>query len=213
LYPSAERHVTDRLYNLSFTAASLRPDLARVIAENVVRLGNWEQAKRETLATNALQARTPSSGIRIERELRQRLQTLTQDQLTLLASGSADERVAMTWLAMLKYNAFVFEFASELLRDKLAAHDTTLRPSDYEAFISAKASEHPELQELKETSRIKVRNVLLRMLTEVGILTEGDSLGAIQRTSPSPAVLRVIRDDDPTWLAGFLFSDAELRHP
>ena len=114
---------------------------------------------------------------------------------------------------MLKYNAFVFEFSSELLREKLTARDTTLRPSDYEAFISAKLPAHPELQALKESSRIKIRGVLLRMLMEVGILVKGDSLGVVQRASPSPAVLRVIRDDDPTLLAGFLFPDTEIVHP
>jgi len=207
------QHVTDPPYNLSFTAASLRPDLARVIAENVIRLGDWERAKQDSLATNALQARTRSTGVRIERELRQRLQALSQDQLALLVTGSADERVAISWLAMLKYNTFVFEFASELLRDKLVARDITLRHSDYETFISAKAPAHPELLELKESSRIKIRNVLLRMLTEVGILVEGDSLGVIERPSPSPAVLRAIRADNPGLLAGFLFPDSELGHP
>jgi hypothetical protein len=205
--------VTDLSYNLSFTAASLRPDLARVIAENFVRLGDWEEAKHDTLATNALQTRARSTGIRIERELRQRLQYLTRDQLELLAAGSSDERAAMTWLAMLKCNAFVFEFASELLRDKLATRDATLRPSDYEAFVGAKTAAHPELQELKETSRVKIRNVLLRMLVEVGILVEGDSLGIVQRVPLSPTVLRVIRADDPALLAGFLFPNAEFGRP
>jgi hypothetical protein len=116
----------------------------------------------------------------------------------------------MTWLAMLKYNAFVFEFASEMLRDKLAARDVTLRPSDYEAFIMSKSDAHPELYELKDSSKIKIRNVILRMLREVGILSDGDSLGNIQQPAPSPAVLGVIRTDDPSILAGFLFPEVEL---
>lgn len=116
----------------------------------------------------------------------------------------------MTWLAMLKYNAFVFEFASEVLRDKLVARDVVLRPSDYEGFIISKSDAHPELYELKESSKTKVRNVMLLMLTEVGILSAGDSLGSIQRPAASPAVINVIRDDNPSLLAGFFFPDAEI---
>ena len=126
------------------------------------------------------------------------------------ANGSADERAAMSWLAMLKYNAFVFEFAAESLRDKLAARDATLRPSDYETFIDSKSAAHPELFGLKESSRKKVRAVLRRMLTEAGLLVPGDALGTLQRAVPSPSTLAAIRNDSASWLAGFLFSDAEI---
>jgi hypothetical protein len=113
---------------------------------------------------------------------------------------------------MLKYNAFVFEFASELLRDKIASHDLTLRPSDYEAFLTSKSDEHRELHELKESSKTKIRNVLLRMLSEAGLLLEGESLGTIQRPALSPSVQRAIRDDQPSLLAGFLFPDSEIAY-
>lgn len=202
--------VTEKPYSLSFTAASLRPELARVVAEHFLNLGDWEAVRREILAVNALQTRTPASGVRLERELRQRLMTLTPEQLRLLSNGSTDERAAMSWLAMLKYNAFVFEFAAESLREKLAARDATLRPSDYETFIDSTAIAHPELPGLKESSRKKVRAVLRRMLTEAGLLVPGDALGTLQRAVPSPSTLAVILNDSPAWLAGFLFPDADI---
>ena len=71
-------------YNLSLTAASLRPELARIIAEYYLELGDWDLAKHRTLTSNALQCRSASSAVRLERELRQRLETLTIDQITLL---------------------------------------------------------------------------------------------------------------------------------
>lgn len=72
--------MTEQPYSLSFTAASLRPELARVVAEHFLNLGDWDLVKRDILATNALQARTPSSGLRLERELRQRLMALTPER-------------------------------------------------------------------------------------------------------------------------------------
>ncbi len=207
---SIPKSVLEQPYSLSFTAASLRPDLARVLADHFLSSGDWEVVKRDVLATNALQARTPSSGIRLEREFRQRLMTLTPEQLRLLSNGSADERAAMTWLAMLKYNAFVFEFVADCLRDKLESLDTTLRPSDYERFIDSRSTAHPELSGLKETSRKKIRAVLRRMLTEAGLLVPGNALGTLQRAIPSPSALAAIQTDNRSWLAGFLLSDAEI---
>lgn len=197
-------------YNLSFTAASLRPELSRILAELYLTSGSWTNAKELALTSNALQARTPSSAKRLERELRQRLQLLTDSQLHLLAHSSADDRAAMSWLAMLKYNAFAYEFAVEVLREKVDSHDHVLRPSDYEGFFERKAAEHPELASLASTTRSKVRSVLLRCLIEAGLLTDGAGLGTVQRPVTSPAARDAIAEDSPAWLAGFLGSDREV---
>jgi hypothetical protein len=197
-------------YKLSFTAASLRPELARIVAEYYLELGNWDLAKDRTLSTNALQCRSVSSAIRLERELRQRLETLTIDQITLLTQATAEDRAAIAWLAACKHIRFAFEFAAEVLRDKLAAHDPVLRHSDYEAYAETKGLSHPEFVRLTTSSKNKIRQVLLRMLTEAGLLVKGTSLGTIQRPALSPAVLHVINADNPSWLAGFLVPDIEI---
>lgn len=197
-------------YNLSFTAASLRPELCRIVAELYLTCGSWSEAKQHALASNLLQSRSASSGVRLEREIRQRLQTLTHAQLSILATSTAEDRAAISWLAAMKQHAFLFEFASEVLRDKLAARESVLRPSDYERFLENRELTHPELRELTPSSSTKVRNVTLRMLTEAGLLVEGPSLGSVQRPVISPAVRDAIRDDAATLLAGFLFPDEEI---
>lgn len=200
----------DRPYNLGFTAASLRPELARIVAERYFAAGNWDAAKRDVLATNALQTRSRASAIRLEREFRQRLSTLSEAQLTLLVEATAEDRAAVAWLAALKHSAFIFDFAADVLRDKLAAHDPVLRPSDYESHVSANLPAHPELAELTDSSKVKIRRVLLRMLAEAGLLAQGQALGTIRRPVLSPAVVEAVTSDDRGWLAGFLVPDSEI---
>ena len=155
--------VASTTYNLNFTAASLRPELARIIAECYLAVGNWAEAKDRVLASNALQCRSAASSIRLERALRQRLQTLNHEQINLLAQGTAEDRAAIAWLAACKHIPFVFEFATEILREKLVSYDPVLRNSDYEAYVESKALLHPEIGRLTATSKNKVRQVLLRM--------------------------------------------------
>ena len=197
-------------YNLSFTAASLRPELARIVAECYLKVGSWDLTKDHVLRANALQCRSTSSAIRLERELRRRLVRLTEDELAILAGENADDRAAIAWLATLKHTQLAFDFATEVLREKLALRDPVLRPSDYEAFVDSKSLIHSSLNLLKPSSRSKIRQVLLLMLSEAGLLGVGTALGTIQRPALSPAVLRAIRADRPRWLAGFLFPDAEI---
>ena len=197
-------------YNLSFTAASLRPELARLVAECYLELGNWDRVKEQILRSNMLQSRSTSSAIRMERELRQRLQLLTQDEIALLTGGNADDRAAMAWLATLKHSQFVFEFATEVLREKLAIRDQVLRRSDYEAFVEGKSLIHGSLNQLKASSKSKIRQVLMLMLSEAGLLGNGASLGTIQRPVLSSEGLRAIDADSRHWLSGFLFPDSEI---
>ena len=204
-------HYNSRRYNLSFTAASLRPELARIVAETFLAEGNWNVAKDRILSSNALQCRSPNSAVRMERELRQRLGTLTGEQITLLAQAAADDRAAMAWLAACKHSGFLFDFAAEVLREKIAVHDSILRPSDYESFVDTKTALHSEFARLTGSSKAKVRRVLLRMLTEAGLLSAGTVLGIIRRPLLSAAVLHAITSDSPRWLAGFLVPDTEIR--
>lgn len=201
-------------YNLGFLTASLLPDTARVVAECYLDTGSWDGVRQRVLGTNALQARTSGAGERHERELRGRLKLLTDRQLRLLAASNTEDRTALAWLGALKYSGFIYDFAAESLRDKLTAHDPILRPSDYEGFVEGKTAGHEELTALTTISKAKVRQVLLRMLREAGILSrEGEgktSLGTIRRPVVSPAVRDAVQADNPRWMAGFLVPDTEM---
>ena len=197
-------------FSLSFTAASLRPELMRIAAEIFLASDGWEAAKERTLSTNALQCRTTGSAKRLERELRHRLQRLNRPQLSLLAQAPAEDRAAMAWLAVCKHTGFVFEFAAGVLREKLTSHDPVLRPSDYESYIELQAVSHPELDALTPISKAKIRQVLFRMLGEAGLLSPGAGTGQIHRPVLSPSAFDVICSDSPRWLACFLVPDNEI---
>jgi hypothetical protein len=189
----------------------LRPELARIVAEYYLAFGNWDLAKERILSTNALQCRTSTSAIRLERELRQRLGRLTVEQLTLLTKSNAEDRAAIAWLAACKHIRFAYEFAAEVLREKLEAHDPVLRPSDYESYVEGKGLYYPELTQLTNSSKVKIRQVLLSMLAEADLLTKGGgSFRTIQRPALSPTIVRVIASDNPHWLAGFLVPESEI---
>ena len=196
-------------YSLSFTAAGLRPELASVIAGiHLEEKGDWARTKAAVLEHNALQARSASSGKRLESELRQRLQCLTAPQLQLLARGSSDERTAMAWLAVLKRIQIAADLPREILLEKLSSLDPVLRRSDMAAFYEDRERDHPELAALAPSSQQKVRSALLQMLREAGLLVgksgKSGTLGTVQRPFLSPQVQELVASDDPALLAGFL---------
>ncbi len=198
-------------YNLSFTGASLRPELARIVAEHYLAAGDWTAARAQVLGTNALQCRSAKSARVLETELRQRVSTLTDRQLALLAHGTDADQRAMAWLAASKRIRFAFDFAVEVLQDKLDLHDPVLRNSDYESFVEARLPDHPELGTLTAASRAKIRQVLLKMLAEAGLLSSRGRDRQIFRPVLTPAQVDVIQSDTTRWLAAFLYPQAEIK--
>jgi hypothetical protein len=204
-------------YCLSFTAAGLKPELAAVIAGiHLEEQGDWARTKAAVLERNALQARSASTGKRLESELRQRLQCLNTPQVQLLARGTSDERSAMAWLAVLKRIQIAADLTREVLLVKLSSLDPVLRRSDMTAFYENCEREHPELAALAASSQQKVRSALLQMLRDAGLLVgkpgKGGTLGSVQRPLVSPQVQAVLEDDDPSLLVGFLLSSAARQH-
>jgi hypothetical protein len=199
-------------YGFGFTAASLRPELLRIVAERFLETGSWDLAKERILAANELQCRTAASSQRMERELRPRLQTLSLDQLELLVRSGADTRISLAWLAAVKRWSFLFDFAADALRSKIERHDHVLRESDYRAFIEEKTPAHPELSKLTETTSGKVRRVLFAMLREAGMLGKGPEIGALRRPVIPHEVEISIRMDASRWLAAYLMPENEIRN-
>lgn len=198
-------------YHLGFTAASLRPELCLTVARAYLEVADWKAAFVQVIRTNALQCGSASSLNRLEREIRPRLQRLTRDQLELLASSTLDVRTAIAWLASVKYSMFLYDFSAEVLRRKIANFDPVFRPSDYESFLHDKASDHPELLRVSESSQSKIRRVLLAMLREMRILTPGKPFESIQRPLLNEQLRQSIVADNPRWLAAFLVPDHEFR--
>ena len=122
-------------YNLSFTAASLRPDLARIVAEAYLAVQDWDLAKGRVLSSNALQCRTAGGAERQEREMRLRLKCLTHDQLMLLAHATAEDRAAIAWLAAVKHIGFAFEFAAEVFAANSGASSLPNREPHSKAHV------------------------------------------------------------------------------
>ncbi len=190
-------------YRLSFTAGSLLAVETLKVAQLYNTLGDWDKVLTAELDEKILQKNKLASSKRQFREIRFRLQTLTDECLDYLPRATPNDQNAIILLANLKTYAFIYEFIIEVLRPKLLVYDDILRDSDYFSFFESKANLHPELTELSDSTKGKIRQVLYRILAESGLL---DSVKAknIRRPTLSPKVVELIRQDDPKWLKALL---------
>lgn len=196
-------------YSFGFTAGGLGLSYSQALAGLFNELGDWRAVREAALEGNVLLQARKASRIRIEREFRQRLQTLTPDQLRLLGDGGNDTGRPLALLAAFKRYPVIFDFCVLTLREKLLVFDPQLRNSDLDNFFTSVEPTHPEMTGLTDSTFDKIRQVLIRILAEGGILSGTDS-PAIAPVPLSPEAARAIAADSPFYLQGYLIDEAEV---
>lgn len=197
-----------RAYKLSFTSASLYLSESIKIAHTYLETKDWDLTKAIVQKENILQSRTKSSSVRLYQELAQRLQTLSQNQIELFVEGSLQEQKQLLWFAVCQCYDFIKEFAIEVLLEKYLVLDYELREFDYDSFFNRKADWHIELDQITDTTRDKLKQVLFRMLKEADLISD---ISGIQPAMLSSRLIDTLQSDAPMSYRVFPISDHELQ--
>ena len=200
--------MVDTKYSLSFTTGALLYHESVKLAELYFDLGAWPTVRTQVLDQNLLQARTLSTAKKICREIISRLKLLTPDEMEILVDGTTQEQGHMLWLAVCKRYRFIFDFATEVLREKFLHLDLELTYEDYDTFFNAKAQWHDDLARLTETMQTKIRQVVFKMLREADLLTRDNTINPPMLT---PRLVKAVCSGSQADIAVFPVSDADIR--
>lgn len=187
-------------YALSFTSGALLTREASVAVPLYLREHEWAKVRAAIEEDNLLQARTRSAGARLGREVVQRLAVLSGEELELLLDATPTERGHLMWAAACRRYALIGEFAEEVLRERFLLLTPTLEHGDFDSFLRGKALWHDELAELRESTLLKLRATLFRMLREAGLLAKD---GRILRAMLSDRVATALAARPPSDLRFF----------
>lgn len=163
-------------YALSFTTGGLLARESDVASQLFLCGLSWAQVRSKLIDDNLLQSRTFSTRVRTAREVVQRLSVLADCELEVLQDASPSERGYLLWAAACRRYTFIGEFAEEVLRERFLLMTPTLSDEDFQRFLTGKSLWHPELDQLRPSTRLKLRQTLYRMLYEAGLKTTDDRI-------------------------------------
>lgn len=170
----------DGRYALSFTSGGLLAREASLLAPVYFSERDWGTVRDSSIEQNLLQARTTSSSERVTRETIQRLSVFDENELHLLMDSSHTERSHLMWVAACRRYVLIGDFAEEVLRERFLLLTPTLDHENFDRFITGKSLWHPELDELKPSTRAKLRQTMFRMLHEARLLSQdGEIIPAV----------------------------------
>lgn len=103
-------------------------------------------------------------------EVRLRLATFSDEELEFLAYSTFEDQKLLCFLAFGRAYDFFRDFIEEVLVEKVSLFDFQLTDKDYWAFVNRKAIDHPELDELADSTKKKVKQVVFKVLEQAGLI-------------------------------------------
>jgi len=177
-------------YRMSFSTGGLFLRESILLAEMYLETQEWKLVRQRATDENLVQARTVSSTNRISGEIIGRLTSLYAEELDLLVNGAENEQKYVAWLSICRRYTFVGEFATECLRESHLLLKQSLANDDFDVFFARKADWQPELENLKTSTRKRLRQVLFKMLREAKLLDDSGHIIPALITSRFQAALQ-----------------------
>lgn len=198
------------IYNMTFTAGSAMLNEMHVVAEAFLECnGDWDLTKNKTFKENLMGKDKMSSNIRYFSLMKQRLEALNDAELAMLVDGTVAVRRLIVLLSICKAHSFIYDFITENVRDCFYNQYEKITYANFNEFYNEKKYEHPEIEQVTEQTVAKMRQVIFRIMEQTELIEDVDS-GIIRRPYLSEPVERMIVQDDPKWLAIFLYSNNEI---
>ena len=197
-------------YSFSFLTGALYLQDSLAVGELALKQPDWSEVLFGAAQNNLLKQRKIASRTRLLREIRYRLQQLTHAELEFLCEASSRDQRQLLFIAICRRFRFIREFVEEVVRIKASTLDLQLYPTDFARFFDRKGAASPEVDQLTSKSIAKIKQVLIRMLAEAGLL-DSTSSQRIMRPMPSKALLKLVTRTNPMNLRCLLLSDADIR--
>jgi len=195
-------------YSMSFTVGSIFFQESVKFAELYLEFGDWDETKNHIIHQNILQARTLNTSKRICTEIISRLKTMNKQELMFLLESGSQDQAYLLWLAICRRYQFIGDFAIEVLRERFISLKTDLNYIDFDSFFNQKSEWHVELENIKPSTRYKLRQVLFKILREADLLTEKNLINV---ATLSPNLIEIICRNDKQEILYFPLFESNLQ--
>ncbi|MDQ4425343.1 DUF1819 family protein [Thalassolituus sp.] len=183
-------------YKLSFTNGALLRSEAIAVAEVYMKLRSWDAVSQHIVEHNTLDARTARSLKILTRELRYRLQTLSDEELEFLIAADVTSQNHLLWIASARAYGFIRDFAIEVLHERFITFAMDLPRETFDEFCSQKSTMHPELLDISDNTLHKLRQVLFLMMRQAGFLGTDNRIHTCLINLQLASLLRESRQND-----------------
>ena len=142
--------------------------VARLIRDGL----NDAEIRSEVYEDNLFQHDKMSSVKRSFPTVLRRAKLLDEDFMTILLEGSMEDSKLVALFAIYKEDRLFNEFMNEVLKEKYENNESVLEKMDVNMYLTYKAEQSEKVNSFTDATRNKLRQVILKILNEAGILND-----------------------------------------
>lgn len=161
------------VYKADIAGGSLKVSEARIIADLLLRRISTVEWRKAIVVDNLLQKTSIGTAKRQASLIKARLCTLTPDLWKLVRDGSKPAATQTVFASAIAHSPLLRDFLVLDVRDRFLSGDLGLSRSHWRSFVGACRERDSEMSEWSPSTTEKLGDSALRILTEVGMLSEG----------------------------------------
>lgn len=164
-------------YKMSFATGGLLLNESVEVARMHVPSEAWDTTLRRALEEGVTSLPKAASRRRTLREIVNRISTLDYEELDYLVEGAdRQDQKALLWLATCRAYRFVREFATEVIHERFLSFQVELPLESFDILFAAKAEWDDGLAGISPMTRVKLRQVLFRIMREASVISDDNRI-------------------------------------
>lgn len=182
-------------YKADIAGGSLKVYESRIIADLLLRrlpAAEWRQAIE---VDNVLQKTSIGTAKRQASLIKTRLKQMTPPLWELVRDGTKPVATQAVFAAAIAHSSLLRDFLILHVRDRFLSGDLGLTRSHWRSFVAACHERDPEMSVWSASTTDKLGDSVLRILTEVGMLSEGEK-ATLQPVHYEPEVMNYLKGEN-----------------
>lgn len=156
-------------YNTGFSTGSLLFKESEAIISNIQNADSFLVGD-EVIPFNVIPVNSESSQKRLYREVSKRLKSLNNPMfIDLYQTGNREDKLLILFYAACKMYQVIADFMLDTVLSKWYNMDKEVSAFDFQSFLYKQMDSHPELESLAPNTLKKLSQVVMRMLSELGM--------------------------------------------
>lgn len=182
-------------YNTGFSTGSLLFKESEAIISNIQNADSF-LAGDEVIPFNVIPVNSESSQKRLYREVTNRLKSLENPRfIEFYQSGNKEDKLLILFYAACKMYQVIADFMLDTVLSKWYNMDKEITAFDFQSFLYKQMDSHPELESLSPNQLKKLSQVVMRMLSELGMQKNN----TLHKVAFNQRVLEAIVTNGDSW--------------
>ncbi len=180
-------------YKADIAGGSLKVYESRIIADLLLKrlpAAEWRQAIE---IDNVLQKTSIGTAKRQASLIKARLKLMTPELWELVRDGTKPVATQAVFAAAIAHSPLLRDFLTLYARDRFLSGELALTRNHWRSFVASCRERDPEMSDWSASTTDKLGDSVLRILTEVGMLSEG-AKPTLQPVHYEPEIVSYLTD-------------------